>query len=212
MKNFMIKGLFAHPLLPMLLLALLLSFPHSSHADYYRYTDRTGTACFTDKPDKVPVKYRSTMKIIREKTLVDRDKANRIEPPQQSPSRTEPLNRPEPEKQPAPQDSRTDFDRLTTRHPWLKPALFTGGAIILFLIARRLSTALSSPQLARLICIVFFLGIFVTIYIFYAKYITDNSIAFKKKILIMFEKANRREAPEPGEPTAPSVARDRSGP
>ena len=41
---------------------------HTARADYYTYTDRNGVVCMTNRADKVPAKYRSGMKVIREET------------------------------------------------------------------------------------------------------------------------------------------------
>jgi hypothetical protein len=197
-----IKNIFYSPV-PLLLLTLVSALPQTARADYYKYTDSAGSVCITNKRDAVPPKYRATMKVIREETLAAKDKATRLETPRKAQPAPATSVSPPDKAVVAAEEPTTAFGRLASRFPWFKPALFVGAVILLFLIVRKLAAALPSALLARLVCIVFFLGVFVAIYVCYAKYLTDNCIAFKRKMLTMFEKANRREAPEPGERPLP---------
>lgn len=70
----------------------------------------------------------------------------------------------------------------------------------------KLSSLLSSALLAKVIYLAFFPGVFAFAYKSYAEHVTSSYFSIKKKVLAMFEKANRREMPEPGEtsPKAPA--------
>jgi len=190
-------------LLPLLLLILVSAMAQSAHADYYKYTDGSGTVCITNNRDTVPPKYRSTMKVIREETLDRKDKVKRPEPLRDaSPVPATSVSPPE-KAAAAAEEQTTTYGRLASRSPWFKPALFVGAVILLYLIVRKLAASLPSTLLARLVCIVFFLGVFVFIYVSYARYIGSSYTSIKTKMLSMFEKSNRRDAPEPGERPLP---------
>jgi len=47
----------------LLLVVLVFSFPVSSNADTYQWTDNQGVVNFTDNPDNVPKKYRAKIKV-----------------------------------------------------------------------------------------------------------------------------------------------------
>jgi hypothetical protein len=52
--------------------------------------------------------------------------------------------------------------------------------------------------MGRVICIVFFFGIFTFLYKVYADYVTASFFTIKEKAVTMFKKANVREMPEGG--------------
>lgn len=183
----------------------------SAHANYYKYNDKTGAVCFTNNPDSVPQKYRATMKVIREETLERKDRASRIK----TPGRDTPTQAPgvaEEQNQPAPATSTSTFGQMFVRFPLLKPVAIVCAILCAFLVVRKLTDYLPSALLGRLICIAFFLGVFVFVYKSYADHLLKSYANVKTKILALFENANRREAPEPrsGERAQPTVEKDRS--
>jgi hypothetical protein len=192
-----LKSLIA-ALLP-LLLTLFAASAQTAHADYYKYTDGTGSVCITNKIESVPPKYRATMKVIREETLAAKDKVKRPEPLRDA-KPVPAASAPAPAKAAAPAEEPTStYGQLAARYTWFKPALIVGAVILLYLIVRKIAVALPSALFARLLCIVFFLGVFVFLYVSYARYLSSSYYTFKTKMLALFEKSNRREAPGPGE-------------
>jgi hypothetical protein len=190
-------------LLPLLLLILVSAMAQSAHADYYKYTDGTGSVCITNKIESVPLKYRATMKVIREETLAAKDKVKRPEPLRDA-QPVPAASAPAPAKTAAAAEEPTStYSRLAARHAWFKPALIVGAVILLYLIVRKIAAALPSALFARLLCIVFFLGVFVFLYVSYTRYLSSSYFTFKTKMFALFEKSNRREAPEPGERPLP---------
>jgi hypothetical protein len=175
-----------------------------ANADYYRYTDGTGTVCMTNTLDSVPRKYRASMKVIKEDVLDRKDKANRgLLPkaaPAPSPAPQETASAPQVNgPAAAPVEKASALDRFTGGTPWKKAALIVVGIVVLFLIVKKLTDLLPSAQLARVICIAFFLGTFVFLYKAYADHLTNSFTTIKARMIAMFEKSNRREAPEPQE-------------
>ena len=190
-----------------LLLTLIAALPRTAHADYYKYTDGSGTVCITNNRDTVPPKYRATMKVIREETLGKKEPVKRLETPGETPV-TPGASVSSPEKDVASAEEPTSaFGRLMSRYPWFKPVLIVISIILLYLIVRKIAAALPSPLLARLVCIVFFLGVFVFMYVSYTRFLTSSFISVKTKMLAMFEKSNRREATEPGDRPLPLAER-----
>jgi Domain of unknown function (DUF4124) len=185
---------------PILFLAWFL-FPgggRSAHANYYKYTDKTGAVCFTNNPDSVPKKYRATMKVIRKETLERKDRASRIGTPGRETATPAPgVAEVQKQTAPAPAAPTSTFGQLSARFPWLKAVFITGAILCAFLVVRKLSDLLPSALLGRLILIAFFLGVFVFVYKSYAEHLSKSYSDVKTKILAMFENANKREAPEP---------------
>ena len=60
----------------------------------------------------------------------------------------------------------------------------------------RIAAQLSSPQLARVLYLAFFLGVFVFAYKSYAETVVGRYFTIKTKIVSMFRKANVRQAEE----------------
>ena len=188
-------------LIPLLFLVsfLLLAGNRPAHADYYKYTDKTGAICISNKLDAVPPRYRATMKVIREETLEKKDRSTRQQTPRsdtppQAVSDTEKASKDE-----APAVPPTAYEQLSARFPWLTPLLFLGAVILLFFIVGKISALMPSPQLAKIIYLVFFLGVFVFAYKCYADHLLESYTTIKSKIFALFEKANRREMPAKGE-------------
>ncbi len=98
-----------------------------------------------------------------------------------------------------PPEPTTALGRLRARHPWSLPLLFAGGAVILFFVIRKLSDLLPSPQLAKVIYLAFFLGVFTFAYKCYADHVVGSYFTIKSRILALYEKANTREMPDLGE-------------
>jgi hypothetical protein len=188
-------------LIPLLLLApfLLLAGNRPAHADYYKYTDKKGAICISNSLDAVPPQYRATMKVIRDETLEKKDKATRSETPRPDtlkPGTTAPAEATQETTPAAPVPA---ANRLTARFPWLAPLLFIGVAIVLFFIVRKIAGLLPSPLLAKVVYLAFFLGVMVFAFKNYADHVGNSYFNVKARILSLFEKANRREAPEQGE-------------
>ncbi|HEY6871086.1 MAG TPA: hypothetical protein VI298_00030 [Geobacteraceae bacterium] len=184
----------------------LLACLGDARADYYKYTDKGGAVCITNNLDAVPRKYRATMKVIREETLdkkgrgADREGGAAGAAPPETASQAQEQNNVAPAGEPT-----SAYGRLAARFPWFKPLLFVGAALAVFILVTKLSSVLPSPLLSRVIYLAFFLGLFVIVYKSYADHVTESYFTIKTKVLAMFEKANRREMPEPGElpPAAP---------
>ena len=167
-----------------------------AHANYYKYVDKTGAVCITNSRDSVPLKYRATMKVTREETLANKDRASRIETPRRDAPESALPGAVEERKQAALAESASTFGRLSARFPWFKPVIVVCMLLGTFLVLRKLSAILPSALLARLIYLVFFLGAFVFVYKSYADHLSNSYFTLKTKFIALFEKANRREVPD----------------
>jgi len=176
-------------------------------ADYYKYTDGRGVVCITNSLGTVPPKYRATMKVIREETLAKKDKGAVKEAsreasvlPEGAPQAAAPNN--------ALSGEPTSFmGRMFARFPWSRPLCVVFAILMAFFLVRKLSSQVSSALLGRVIYLAFFLGIFVFAYKAYADHVTNSYFSIKNKILVMFEKSNRREMRDPADsPSPPPVA------
>ena len=107
--------------------------------------------------------------------------------------REEPAAVPEPPAPPAQVSRMGDYAR---RYPWLKPLGVVAGLLVGFLAVIRIAAQLSSPQLARVLYLAFFLGVFVLAYKSYAESVVERYFTIKTKIVSMFRKANVRQAEE----------------
>lgn len=176
-----------------------------ARADYYRYTDGSGAVCITNNLDAVPPKYRSTMKVIREETLAKKDKGARKEESRERPG---PETAPQPREQMPSQaeEPAAGSGHLFTRFPWSRPLVLVAAILAGFFLVRKLASILPSALFARVLYLAFFLGIFAFAYKSYAEHVTTSYFAIKKKVLAMFEKANRREMPEAGGSTLTAPA------
>lgn len=166
-------------------------------ADYYRYTDNKGIICITNNLNTIPPKYRSTMKVIRE------DKPGRLEGGSQT--QTSQGRSSEALEQSAashdrqgdtPSQSDSQLAKFMARFPLIKLMFIIAGIVSASFIILKLTSVIPSPQLARLINIVFFLGLFVFAYKLYSDYLVGNYFTVKEKILEIFTKAKVREVPE----------------
>ena len=101
--------------------------------------------------------------------------------------------------QPAAAQPAGRFAQLAASRPWLKPLLVLGGLLALFLLVVRIASHLSSPQLARVIYLAFFLGVFTFAYTSYASHLAAGYTSLKQKMVAMFAKANDREGVAPAE-------------
>lgn len=197
-----------------LLLTLFLVFLQTAHADYYKYTDKSGAVCITNNLDSVPPRYRSTMKLIREETLARKDRASRLETPRETPAAPAIGASPQEKGVAPPPEPTSAFGRLTARFPWLNPVLVACAIFCAFLVVRKWSSELPSALLAKVIYLAFFLGAFVFVYKSYAEHVSNSYFTIKTKVIAMFEKSNRRELPEPepGERPLPAPGKDPSSP
>jgi len=197
-----------------LLLACLLlpDGTRSAHADYYKYTDKTGAVCITNTPDSVPPKYRATMKVIREEAIEKKDRASRIVTERRDAPAPEPTRSAEEWKKTPPVSSTSTFGRLSTSFTWFKPVIVICTILGTLLVVRKLSVILPSALLARAIYLAFFLGAFVFVYASYTDHLSSSYSNVKSKFIALFEKASRREAPDtvPGESPVPAKGKDPS--
>jgi len=191
-------------LLPLFCLCQILS---EARADYYKYTDDTGSVCLTNNRNAVPPRFRSTMTVIRDETrppkVPDAPKVPNAAAPMASPA-TEPVATESAHRKVAPEEVPAGkFGELSSRYVWFKPLVIIGAIFAGFLIVIKVATLLPSPQLARVICLVYFLGIMLFAYKSYADHMAESFVNIKEKILTMFKKANERElrSLEPKEPT-----------
>jgi Flp pilus assembly protein TadB len=150
----------------------------------------------TNNLQSVPKKYRSSMKVIKEESLNKRDAAQQKPQQQAAPATVSAPAEKVAEEPPKPQ---TRFDQLSARFPWLKPLLIISALLGSCFVVVKLTSFLPSQMLARVICLAFFLGIFVFTYKAYADYMVKSYTDIKEKMLQMFKKSNVREAPVPGE-------------
>ena len=176
---------------------LLLEGNRPAHADYYRYTDKTGAVCMTNTLDSVPHKYRAAMKVIREETLAKKERATRIESPHAAPAQPAAGVAPEERRDVTPPEQASPLSRLASGPPWKKAAVIACVIVCLFLIVRKLTDLLPSAHLAKVICLAFFFGTFVFLYKIYTEQLTNSFFTIKTRMIAMFEKSNRREAPDP---------------
>lgn len=187
------------------LLSLLLLTAAPAHADFYKYTDKTGSVCISNTIDAVPKQYRATMQIVRDEALEKKDPvARRPSASSQSaqPQRAVPaLPSSGPQPSPSQQNQlQTDASSpAATGAPagqrWRQPLMYGGAIVVIFLVVRKVISAISSPQLARVIYLAFFLGVFTFGYKLYADHVVNGYFTTKTRIMAMFEKANRREVP-----------------
>jgi hypothetical protein len=174
----------------------IFSHPLPACADYYKYRDNKGIICITNNLNAIPPQYRSTMKVIRE------DKPGRLErgnQTQTTPEVSAVVREPAAgHNRPAATSSQSDSPivQLLARFPLIKLLIMIAVIVAASIIIVKLTSLIPSPQLARLINIVFFLGLFVFAYKLYADNLVGNYFTIKTKILGIFARANVREAPE----------------
>lgn len=172
-----------------------------ARADYYAYTDASGAPVITNRLETVPRKYRAGMRVVKE----DKPAAAKTggQPvtnrPVAVPVTPQPVVREEPAAAPVPPAPPAQTGRMgdpARRHPWLKPVGVVAGLLVGFLAVVRIAGHLSSPQLARVIYLAFFLGVFVFAYKSYAESLVGGYFTIKTKIVSMFRQANVRQAEE----------------
>ena len=188
----------ARILLPVLLpLFCLCHIASEARADYYKYTDDTGSVCLTNNRNAVPPKFRSTMTVIRDEArppkVPDAPKAPNAAAPMAAPA-TEPVATESAPRKAAPEEVPTGkFGELSSRYIWFKPLMIIGAIFAGFLIVTKVATLLPSQQMARVIYLVYFLGIMLFAYKSYADHMAESFVKVKGKVLTMFKKANERE-------------------
>lgn len=189
-------------LLCLLLSAMFAPVP-DAFADYYKYTDSRGVVNMTNKLESVPVKYRSTMKVVREEAPRKDPAAGQPQQPASAPAEIAAS-----EQAPAAaseQASDGKFAQLSARFVWFKPLVYAAAVLALFIAITKVTSLLPSPQLAKAIYLAFFLGVFVFLYKSYATHVVESSLKIKEKAVSMMKKSNVREQPEvSGETSAPS--------
>jgi hypothetical protein len=168
-------------------------------ADYYRYTDNKGVICITNNLNAIPPKYRSTMKVIREDKPGRLDRGSQTQTtPDGSPVVLEPATAGHARQAVTSSQSDSRFSHFMSRFPLFKLLIIIAGIVAASVIIIKLTSLIPSPQLARLINIAFFLGLFVFAYKLYAENLVGNYFSIKTKVLWIFTGANVREAPETG--------------
>lgn len=164
---------------------IALTFSRAASADYYKYTDSRGVVCISNSIESVPQKYRSSMKVIKE----DAVGSKRREPWKEG----EASPQAEPAEETGPEAQTGLFGTLAARYGWFKPLAIICGLIVSFLAVVKISSMVSSPQLARIIYLAYFLGISTYGYTVYSKALVDSYFSIKQKTVAMFTKANNRE-------------------
>lgn len=155
-------------------------------ADLYQYTDKSGTVCMTNSLDSVPRAQRKTVKTIQEDPKqkpaapVTADGGNTVTAAQAEVQAIIANKKPQPPS------------GVNSPSP-IKPIGVLVGMIGFLFVVARLTRSLSSPQLAKVIYIAFFLGTFTLGYKLYADHLASGFIGIKQKMLTMFAKAQQRE-------------------
>lgn len=178
--------------LPLFLLfgaLIVCALPARLLADYYSYTDNRGVVHMTNKLGAVPAKYRSTMRVTREEPK--KQPAGQASEPSLQASESPSTQQEAPAAQPG------GFAQLASRHLWLKPLLALAAIVVLFLGVTKLASWLSSPMLARVIYISFFVGVMVFLYKTYVDYMVESSMKIKERAVSMIKKSSNRELPDP---------------
>ena len=176
----------------MLLLCLTAGSVPAALADYYTYTDSSGSVNMTNKLDSVPQKYRSRVKVIKDETLSKKDTGARRQQPEPV---QEESSMPKEAAAPAPAAPQGKIAELSARHVWFKPLLYVAGILAGLLVVIKVAAIVPSPQLSKLIYISFFLGVFVILYKAYVEHVVADSLAVKEKTIKMMQKANARGLP-----------------
>jgi hypothetical protein len=173
-------------------------FGHTSSAcaDYYRYKNNKGIICITNNLNSISPEYRSTMKVIPEDKPGQMDRGSQTQTQVGSPAIREPAAAGHDRQAATPSQSDSGFVQFMGRFPLIKLLIIIAGIVAASIIILKLTSLIPSPQLARLINIVFFLGLFVFAYKLYAESLVGNYFTVKTKILGIFTRANVREAPE----------------
>jgi len=187
----------------MLLGALSACFASPAVADFYKYTDSSGSVNITNTLDAVPQKYRSRVKVVRDETLQKKDTGAQKQQAPQPAVEENAAPQAAPEPAPVPQGR---FAELSERYPWFKPLVYVAGIIAALLAVIKVASMVPSPQLSKLIYLGFFIGVFVFLYQAYIQHVVADSLAVKNKAVDMMKKANQREIVLPGEaPPAPAA-------
>ena len=166
-------------------------------ADYYKYTDSSGSINITNKLDSVPQKYRARAKVIKDDTLSKQDPGARKQQPEPAQEEADaPREVAAPQPAPAPQGK---FAELAARYVWFKPLCYLAAFMAAFVVVIKLASLVPSGQLSKLIYLSFFLGVFVFLYKAYVEHVVADSLAVKEKAVNMMKKSVVREVPLPGE-------------
>jgi hypothetical protein len=156
----------------------------------YQYTDSRGTICMTNRLENVPPTKRKGVKVIREESRPQSPIGETTRNGHQGTDADNPM--------PATADKAAAMAATTpavasSSPPWQKFVAAGIGVALLLVGICRLTRTLSSPQLAKVIYVAFFLGIFVFSYKLYADHLVNGYFAIKGKFLSLFAKAQQRE-------------------
>ena len=173
---------------------LFLAPPSPARADIYQYTDGQGTVIMTDRLANVPKAQRRSVKVVREEP--------KPQPAMPAASTTGPATTPEQAQVQAIIDRKPSPPAPSRANFPIKLIFGITAAIAGLFVIRKLTGALSSPQLAKVIYVAFFLGVFVTGYKLYADHLVGGYFAIKQKMLTMFAKAQQREGLAPARPSS----------
>lgn len=173
-----------------LLATLLLAVP--SAADYYRYRDDRGRLCFANNLELIPAKFRARAELVVEATP----------PPPLAPAPNPYLAvQPSTDVQPVVSTSKVDSVPVAAaprdkpspwREPWVRVAAIAVGFLAVSASIALLVPSLMPKQLARVIYLTCFLGVFTLGLKLYSGYMVDAYFTIKAQALKIFAKANER--------------------
>ena len=161
-------------------------FSAPAFADIYQYIDEKGTVCLTNDRASVPVAKRKTAKVIRE------EQKSKLQPATGDPATS---NSPGQHHQAPAVTTKSAAAQQTPNSPAspLKLGGIAAGMVGALLLISRLTRSLTSPQMARVIYVAFFLGTFVLGYKLYADHLVNGYFAIKSRMLTLFAKTQQRE-------------------
>lgn len=183
------------------LVSLLLATPSQPLADMYKYTDGRGVVNITNNINSVPAKYRASMKVIKEEVKKTPAAAQEAQP-EAAPIPSAPADA----VAPAPEQPQGKFAQMCERFPWLKPIAYLAGILAALLVIMKVTSQLSSPLLAKVIYISFFLGVFVLLYKTYVGYMVESSARIKRQTETIMKNSVPREPQLPGDEAPPHGA------
>lgn len=180
--------------LPMLLLISLIAsaFATEGLADLYRYTDRDGVVCMTNSLEKVPQRYRSSVKVIREERKPDQA---RKELPAEPVSPPEAVTVLPTSHSVAPANLAARFESAAQRLPWLKPLACLAAILLLFALITKVTVLLPSRLLGKAIYFAFGAGVIFFLYKSYAAHLVESTEKLKQEATAAAKKAAERQDP-----------------
>lgn len=163
----------------------LLSSVTTAVADYYKYTNGNGVVSMTNKLESVPLKYRSTMKVIPE-----------------APAKTEAPASAAPQEAASPRQADAaasgsaapgKFEQLSARFVWFRPAVYIALFLLSLAVIGKICSLLSSRLLGRCIYVAFFMGSFVFLYRSYSNHAVDTYLKLKHDATAIVDQSKERQ-------------------